>query len=149
VQRVKQDALKVEGLNAALRTFRKLPRECSDSLRDASMKIADKVANDARGRAGSRLQRMAAESVAVKRDRIPAIKSGGGKRHGRNRRGTYGAVFFGAEFGGGARPSTRQFPAHRGTKGYFLWPAVRDNSKYIAQAYGDALVVAMDRAGAR
>lgn len=33
--------------------------------------------------------------------------------------------FFGHEFGGGARPRTRQFPVHKGREGYVLYPIVR------------------------
>lgn len=35
--------------------------------------------------------------------------------------------FFGAEFGGGGRPSTNQFPPYQGKRGYFLYPAARAN----------------------
>ena len=38
----------------------------------------------------------------------------------------------GAEFGGGRRPRTRQFPPHLGRQGYFVYPTVR------AFAAGDA-----------
>lgn len=35
-------------------------------------------------------------------------------------------AFFGHEFGGGAKPTTHQFPIHRGRDGYFLYPTVRE-----------------------
>ena len=37
--------------------------------------------------------------------------------------------FFGHEFGGGARPRTRQFPVHRGVDGYVLYPTLREEVK--------------------
>lgn len=42
----------------------------------------------------------------------------------------------GAEFGGGRRSSTRQFPPYRGkgpSAGYFLWPTIRAADKAIAR----------------
>ena len=47
------------------------------------------------------------------------VLGGGPKAHG----------FYGHEFGGGARPGTRQFPVHRGRDGYFLYPTVRQEVK--------------------
>jgi hypothetical protein len=52
---------------------------------------------------------------------------------------TRGDVFFGAEFGGGARPTTRQFMRHRYRSGYFFWPAVRKEKENIAREYLDAI----------
>jgi hypothetical protein len=48
-------------------------------------------------------------------------------------------VFFGAEFGGRARNTTKQFLRHRGRQGYFFWQAVRDNKSYIVKEYSDAI----------
>jgi hypothetical protein len=48
-------------------------------------------------------------------------------------------VFFGAEFGGGSRPTTRQFLRHRGRSGYFFWPTVRKKKNEIATEYLNAI----------
>jgi len=37
--------------------------------------------------------------------------------------------FFGHEFGGGRRPTTRQFPAFKGATGYVLYPAIRKRTE--------------------
>lgn len=58
---------------------------------------------------------------------------------GFDRKVTYGDVFFGAEFGGRARKTTRQFLRHRGRQGYFFWQAVRDSRSYIAKEYARAI----------
>lgn len=56
-----------------------------------------------------------------------------------------GAVWAGAEFGGGSRPRTRQFLPYLGTigGGYYLWPTIRDRSQAdlerSSEAVGDAL----------
>jgi hypothetical protein len=73
----------------------------------------------------------------------PGLPSAGIK--GFDRKVTYGDVFFGAEFGGGARPTTKQFLRHRGRQGYFFWQAVRDSKSYIVKEYVQAIddIVAM------
>jgi hypothetical protein len=60
------------------------------------------------------------------------------------RKVTRGDVFFGAEFGGGARPTTRQFLRHRGRSGYFFWPTVRKHKGDIADAYLGAIQKVLD-----
>lgn len=45
----------------------------------------------------------------------------------------------GHEFGGGARPTTRQFPPHLGREGYFFWPTIREETADIAERYGELL----------
>lgn len=45
--------------------------------------------------------------------------------------------FFGHEFGGGARPRTRQFPRHRGREGYVLYPTVRAEQKTAEADWND------------
>jgi hypothetical protein len=52
---------------------------------------------------------------------------------------TMGNVFFGAEFGGRRRPTTKQFLRHRGRQGYFFWQAVRDKKSFIVAEYSDAV----------
>jgi hypothetical protein len=57
----------------------------------------------------------------------------------RKRKVTRGDVFFGAEFGGQARPRTKQFLRHRGRSGYFFWQTVRKEKGNIATQYLDAI----------
>ena len=57
----------------------------------------------------------------------------------RKRKVTRGDVFFGAEFGGQARPNTRQFLRHRGRSGYFFWQTVRKKRDEIATEYLKAI----------
>ena len=98
--------------------------------------------------------------LRARRDRIPVIKLDAGRgypsrsRSNRSRaaegpslRGkikkpgtvTMGDVFYGAEFGGGRRKTTRQFLRHRGRSGYFFWHTVRENRSFIADEYGRAI----------
>ena len=70
-------------------------------------------------------------------------------RRGRlvNRDVTMGDVFFGAEFGGRRRKTTKQFPPHRGKGGYFFWPTVRRMRNEIAEEYLDAIEETMKKLG--
>ena len=74
----------IDGLNEVLRAFKALPKEASGELRDASMKIAEKHMapawrNAALFYAGPWGQ-VIADSVKVKRDRVPAVNIGNNKK---------------------------------------------------------------------
>lgn len=74
----------VEGLNDVLRAFRALPKEASAELRKSSMEIADRHMapawrNAALYYAGPWGQ-VIADSVKVKRDRVPAVTIGGNRK---------------------------------------------------------------------
>jgi hypothetical protein len=102
------------------------------------------------------------KGMRARRDRVPTIKldensafqstsrkftSSRNLDTGRRvkRKVTRGDVFFGAEFGGGARPTTRQFLRHRGRSGYFFWPTVRKHKGDIADAYLGAIQKVLDQ----
>ena len=74
----------VEGLNDVLRAFKALPKEASAELRKSSMEIADRHMapawrNAALYYAGPWGQ-VIADSVKVKRDRVPAVQIGGNRK---------------------------------------------------------------------
>jgi hypothetical protein len=93
-----------------------------------------------------------AKGLRAKNDRIPTISLRSGEafisksRPNRNRRKpvTRGDVFFGAEFGGGTKKSTKQFLRHRGQSGYFFWPTVRKRKNEIAKEYLDGMQKVID-----
>jgi hypothetical protein len=143
---MKQSVYGIKGLN---KTLRSLPEEAGDQMRVASKEIADDVASEAatRARGGNAAARLVAGALSTPSSRIPTVKLGGSRKlaphsGGRARRGkrqTVGEVIWGAEFGGGRRPSTTQFAPHRGRQGYFLWPTIRANSRDIKARYSRAL----------
>jgi hypothetical protein len=148
--RMKSTYSSVRGLNRALA---KLPKLATVELREASLDIANAVASDAR-RAAMRVggvARHVAPTIKASRDRVPAVKMGGsGKLPSTNRsraggRQTVGDVIWGAEFGGRGRPTTQQFQPHRGTRGYFLWPTVRERSDDTQERYSEALDTALGK----
>lgn len=121
----------VDGLNRALR---RLPKEVSGQLRDASQDISRDVASGAESKAKS--VGGAAKLVTVKagRDRVPVVKVTAPKGK---------PVVMGSEFGGGARKTTRQFRPHLGPTGYFLYPTVRSRHDEIIDRYSEALLRAL------
>ena len=92
----------VDGLNDVLRAFRALPKEASNELRDASMTIAASHMvpawrNAALYGAGPWGQRIA-DSIKVRRDRVPAVQIGGNRK----------------VFSGGATATMVRYPSHSG-----------------------------------
>lgn len=144
----------VEGAQAALR---RLPREAQKEMRAANQAIATDIARSAEG--GARIQGgvagMLATHVKAVKDRYPTVQlgdekrlptSGSGwsrRRSGKGQRAN--DLWKGAEFGGGP-PRTPQLAGHPhlGTRGYFFYPAVRDNQDDALRRWTDALQKALD-----
>jgi hypothetical protein len=117
-------AIRIENLNAVLRSLNRMPKEASDGLRDEAQAIARDIVTRAQGAAATPQQRLAAASMRARRDRVPVIVAGGRKRlpvtSSRKRRGpntqrqTYGDIFFGAEFGGSRGSIAASMGAQKG-----------------------------------
>jgi hypothetical protein len=54
--------------------------------------------------------------------------------------------FYGQEFGGQERPTTMQFPPHKGTEGYSLYPKLREQTAEIEGRYFDEIADALEQA---
>lgn len=134
-----------EGLNRALR---KLPKEISAELRDASVDIARDVAHIASGRAAGKGRgwEYLAPTIRATRDRVPVIRLGGSGMLPGRRRGVVGDLLWGTEFGGRRRSKTMQFLPHLGRTGYVLWPTIRGESEDIDRRYSEALRDALNKA---
>lgn len=142
---------KIEGLAEFLREAQQFDPRFNKEMRKASGEVAKVLLDAAKVEAGSITRNRQAVEVMkgmrVASDRIPTIKLSGSSgfvsksrpNRYRAKKVTRGDVFFGAEFGGGARPSTRQFLRHRGTAGYFFWPTVRKNKARIADEFNSAI----------
>jgi hypothetical protein len=132
----RQTAVHVEGVTQLLRALSKIDKDLQANVRDASQAIANDLVASARGAAHTRLQALAASALTAKRDRVPVVKVGTSMV----RPGTSATdIFYGAEFGGGKRPTTRQFPAHKGRQGYFLYPQARAHSSRYMSLWADAI----------
>lgn len=95
----------VEGLNEVLRALRALPKEAADELKQASGQIADRTMapawrNAALYYAGPWGQ-VIADSVRVKKDRLPSVNIGYAKR----------------ALSGGASSTMVRYPADKGNAG--------------------------------
>ena len=159
--------VEVEGLYEMLRTFSKASDLFNENIRNVSTSLAEDLLQAARVEAGSvSRSRQALEvmrGMQVRKDRVPSIRlkpnmlfksTGRSNRKrglvqgpGLTRKVTMGDVFFGAEFGGGARPTTKQFLRHRGQSGYFFWPTVRKKKNLIAERYLDAITRIVNKLG--
>jgi hypothetical protein len=118
----------VDGLNDVLRAFKALPKEASAELRKSSMEIADRHMapawrNAALYYAGPWGPAIA-DSVRVKRDRVPAVNIGGNRK----------------VFSGGATPTMVRFPSDTGEARGSFAPFEKTNWISNVRGYqGDAL----------
>jgi hypothetical protein len=145
------NGVEVKGIYEFLRDASKADKRFDVESRAAAGKVAENLLVKARAEAGSVTRNRQAlevmKGMRVGKDRIPkvylATKSGfvsvSNPNRKRKRKVTRGDVFFGAEFGGGARPRTKQFLRHRGRSAYFFWPTVRKEKENIAREYLDAI----------
>lgn len=148
-----QPTVLIDGLADFLRKAAKADDRFNSHMREAARGVAEQIVDGAKMEAQTVTRnRQALEVMKGMRaynDRIPTVKladksgfvSVSRPNRKRKRKVTRGDVFFGAEFGGQARPTTRQFLRHRGRSGYFFWPTVRRLKDKIAQDY----LAAIDR----
>ncbi len=141
----------VKDLYETLRKFSKASPQFNKELRKAAYAIAKDLSVKVLAEAGtvsrSRQAVAVAKGLRAKNDRLPTISLRGQSPfpsksrppRKRSRPVTRADVFFGAEFGGGGRNSTRQFLRHRHQSGYFFWPTVRKNKNSIAKEYLESI----------
>lgn len=134
--------VQIDGLRETLRAFNKLPKEASEELRLAAMRIADDMAGwvGAGARAESRTAARVAGTIKVRRDRVPVIEIGGasvvGTGSGR-RKGKAFQLLFGANFGSrGAYPQFRAW-AGKGND-FFVFKQIEGHQREIESRYLDA-----------
>jgi hypothetical protein len=148
----------IDGVRETLAAFRKLPKDASNELRDASMKISQTLVTAAKRNAGIDPQSTAvATTVKVVRDRVPAVQAGGAKRVTSNRAPAW-ALLFASEFGMTRRSgwyanprygdsAGRQYSPHQGQKGRWFFPAVENERTQIAREWNKAVDVIVRKFG--
>jgi hypothetical protein len=166
----------IPGLNQFLRDARKLGPEFQREMRKGSVAVADYVVKKARANASTQQERLVAQGLEARPDRIPKIRVSSSRtyvsasRPNRKRR-TAAKVkvidaFFGVEFGGGkygrGNPTPRksyadgstkgggyttQFRPHKGRTGYFFYPTVRSEGPTIERLYGEAVQQVLEDLG--
>ena len=137
----------VKDLFETLRKFEQASSLFKKEMRKVALVIAKDLQGQVRIEAGSvsrsRQAIQVARGLRAVNENIPTIKlrsseqfiSKSRPNSRRKKPVTRGDVFFGAEFGGGATRTTRQFLRHRGQSGYFFWPTVRKRKNEIAKEY--------------
>ncbi len=146
-----KDPIEIVGIAEFLRDAAKADERFNTEMRKAAQNVAQNLVDKAKVEAGtvsrSRQATEVMKGMRARRDRIPTVKlseksgfvSKSNPNRKRKRKVTRGDVFFGAEFGGGATPRTKQFLRHRGESGYFFWQTVRREKGNIAKEYLDAI----------
>jgi len=145
------NAIQIIGITEFLRDASKADKRFDGEMRKAAQVVAQLLVDKAKAEAAtvtrSRQATEVMKGMRARRDRIPTMKlseksafvSASNPNRKRKRKVTRGDVFFGAEFGGQARPRTKQFLRHRGRSAYFFWPTVRKEKNNIATQYLDAI----------
>ena len=124
--------LTVKGIPELARAVTKIEKNFDVDFKGAAAQVARDVVAGARQRAASRQQQLAASTLNA------------GVRGSAGTVTSNSPIFPGAEFGGGMRSTTRQFPPYRGKRGYFLYPSIRSNAARLNKIWDGALQDAMD-----
>lgn len=154
--------MNISGVRATLQAFSKLPKDANEELRDASLDIAQDLADDVAAAATAEGGQAAlmAPTVKATRDRVPTITAGGTKKVGRHKKPAW-ALLFASEFGMNRRSgwyaaaqyrhsSGRQYPPHVGSHSYWFFTTVSDRSPDIVRRWeqaADGIIRAFGKAG--
>lgn len=134
-QKIRSGTVQVDGLPELSRALKAIGPDARRELREASKSVAEFVAADARS--GAQVLGGVAAKSAPSIGAVGGV-AGAGVAFG----GASSPWAAGAEFGGGRRPTTRQFEPWRGngeTAGYFVYPAIRSNAERIESEFTDAI----------
>lgn len=123
-----ESGVRVDGMRDLLRAVSRMPKDLEREIKDASKLIALEAVADIRRSANTPAERKAAASVRARAGRDPRIAAGGTGS-------ASGLMFWGTEFGGGRRPTTRQFRPWSGTRGYWFYPTVRARGRKWAELW--------------
>jgi hypothetical protein len=127
--------LRAEGVRETLAAFNRLPKDTNRELREASLRIANLMAQSAKGASHIDAQSAAVgTTVRAIKDRVPVVQAGGAKRITSGRVPAY-RLLFGSEFGANGRfgwysapryaeSPGRQFSPHQGQSGRWFFPTV-------------------------
>lgn len=121
----------LEGFDEFQRDTNKIEREFPNAMREAAEQFARDWVSAAQAMANTDYAHEAASQFVVASD-------GDGATIENN-----SPVFFGSEFGGQARPETMQFPPHNGRRGYWFYPARRENEERLNQIWDKGVEAAM------
>ena len=138
--------VEIKGLKQLLRDVRKVEADLPKTMRQTLLPISQNVLSRARQRAQGL---GGVQAHAVRRGlRAGATQNTAWIKLLADKEPT----ILGAEYGGGARPTTRQFPPWRGSgggSGYFVWPTIRGMAREVDDRFADGLDDVLRSAGFR
>lgn len=123
--------VEVKGLPQLIRATGKIQKDLPDRTQEAAASIARDIVAGARGYARTPQASLAASTLSAGTDGQAGTVT------------STAAMFAGAEFGGGMRASTRQFPPYMGKRGYFLYPWMRAHAQRLNDQWDKAIDDAM------
>ena len=123
--------MNVVGLVEFLHLLTVIQKELPKQMQKASGRVARDWISAARTKASGTYAQQAAAAMTV-------VETTDGTELKNN-----SPIFYGMEFGGRGRPETMQFPPHRGHRGYWLFPAARENAEKFEKLWQAAFDEAM------
>lgn len=122
----------IQGYDEFQRDTKKIEKNLPDSLREASEQIARDLVAAASSAANTAQAQIAAQELEVSTDELGATITNNSP------------LFFGSEFGGQSRPETMHFPPHNGRRGYWFYPAKRENDERFMEIWDKGVEQAMN-----
>lgn len=137
----------VQGLRDAFKAFNTLDDETQKQVRAAVLSIAELMASQIRSAARSfpdRRYQILAESVKVKKDRVPIVIVGGRQTPRASGGAGPNQLLFGMEFGAESERNAWRFPPrspvlNAGNEGYWIFPTARRQQPEVLTLWADAL----------
>jgi hypothetical protein len=116
----------IQGMKQFESALNDIQQQLPKQVKEAAQQIAQDWISAARNKAPAR-SREAAQALSIGNDNEGATIV---NDH---------PMFYGEEFGGQARPSTMQFPPHTGQRGYWFFPAARENADKFQKVWDAAI----------
>jgi hypothetical protein len=139
-----------------LRVMNSMGKEANTELKKEVLKISEMTATALRFSASSKRQKIIANTIKARYDRLPTVSIGGSKKitsYSRNG-GTVGDMLYGVEFGaikgylknGGRSFPTRSYPTPSGgNTGWWIFPTLRKMQPEIRRRWYQAVDELIDQ----
>jgi len=122
----------VEGYSQFQSACDEIERELPKRLTDAANQVAKDWIAAAKNKASRPDAKTAAAALGIRNTEMGVLLTNSN------------IMFYGEEFGGQARPETMQFPPYQGQRGYWLFPAARENADNFQKVWNAAIDKATD-----
>lgn len=123
----------LQGYDEFMRATDDIQKGFPDAMRNAGNEFASEWVAAAKAAASTSQEQIAAATLTVN-------SAGDGTNISAD-----SPLFYGSEFGGQGRPETMQFPPFMGQRGYWFYPARRENEERLNEIWGKGIDTAMDK----